>query len=350
MEGMMKAIIKAEAGEGLKLVEKPIPTLGENDVLIKIIAASICGTDKHIYEWDAWSQNRIKPPLTTGHELAGEIVELGTNVKTLNLGDVVSVETHIVCGECEMCRTGKGHICQHTEIIGVDVDGAFAEYIAMPATNCMVNKTDIDPKYISILEPLGNAIHTLTHFDIVGKSVAIVGCGPIGLMAVNAAKALGAAKVIAVEVDDYRINMAKDLGADVVINPIKEDVIERMFEETGEGIDVVAEFSGNKYAIEAAFKYVKLGGKMSLLGIPAQNIEIDLAKDVVFKGIEIYGVVGRLMYDTWYKVIGLIQANALDLDKIITHEFAIEDFEKGFELMKEGKCGKIVLFPGGLNE
>ncbi len=349
MEGTMKAIIKSKAGTGLELTEKPIPTVGENDVLIKIIATSICGTDKHIYEWDAWSQNRIKPPLTVGHELAGEIVELGAKVKTLSIGDIVSVETHIVCGECEMCRTGQAHICQHTEIIGVDIDGAFAEYIAMPASNCLVNKTDIHPKYISILEPLGNAVHTLTHFDIVGKTVAIVGCGPIGLMAVNVAKALGAAKVIAIEVDEYRLHMAKGLGADVVINPLKEDVIKSVFAATGEGVDVVAEFSGNKHAIEAAFKYVKLGGKMSLLGIPSKNIEIDLAKDVVFKGISIYGVVGRLMYDTWYKVVGLIEANALDLDKIITHEFALEDFEKGFDLMREGNCGKIILFPGGLD-
>ncbi|QVK21057.1 L-threonine 3-dehydrogenase [Mycoplasmatota bacterium] len=350
MKEFMNVIIKETEGEGLTLSKKPIPEISDNEVLIKVIAASICGTDKHIYEWDEWSQNRIKPPVTVGHELAGEIVMLGKNVVTLNVGDIVSVETHIVCGECEQCRTGNGHICQNTEIIGVDVDGAFAEYIKMPASNCMVNKTKIDPKYISILEPLGNAVHTLTHFDIVGKNVAIVGCGPIGLMAVNVAKALGAKKVIAVEVDEYRIQMAKDLGADVIINPVKEDVIKRMFIETENGVDVVAEFSGNKNAIEAAFKYVKLGGKMSLLGIPSKNIEIDLAKDVVFKGIEIYGVVGRLMYDTWYKVVGLVESGVLDLDKIVTHEFALEDFEEGFKLMKEGKCGKIVLFPGGINE
>ncbi len=350
MKDLMNVIIKETKGEGLTYTQKPIPKVGDNEVLIKIIAASICGTDKHIYEWDEWSQNRINPPVTVGHELAGEIVELGKDVVTLNLGDIVSVETHIVCGQCEQCRTGNGHICQNTKIIGVDVDGAFAEYIAMPAGNCMVNRTKIDPKYISVLEPLGNAVHTLTHFDIVGKSVAIVGCGPIGLMAVNAAKALGARKIIAIEIDEYRIKMAKDLGAHVVVNPLKEDVIKRVFEETENGVDVVAEFSGNKYAIEAAFKYVKLGGKMSLLGIPSKSIEIDLAKDVVFKGIEIYGVVGRLMYDTWYKVIGLLEAGVLDLDKIITHEFALEDFEKGFKLMKEGKCGKIVLFPSGMNE
>ena len=347
MEQLMRAIIKETKEPGFKLVEKAIPSdLKPHEVLVKILATSICGTDVHIYKWDRWSQGRIKPPLTVGHEFSGEVVKLGSSVTSLKIGDIVSAETHIVCGVCEFCREGNGHICQDTKIIGVDTDGCFADYAKMPAENLIVDKTGLDPKYLSIQEPLGNAVHTMLHFDIIGKTVAVVGCGPIGLMGVNIAKAVGASKIIAIEINDYRLNLSKDLGADICINPLKEDVIKRVLKETnGLGVDIVCEFSGNKQAIEDAFKYIKNGGKMSLLGITESNVEVDLSKDIVFKGITIYGVIGRLMYKTWHQVHGLLSGGRLDLDKLITHTYSLNDFEKGIDVMKSGNSGKVVLIP-----
>ncbi len=342
----MKVLIKDKAGEGLVYTQKPIPKCGDDEVLIKIKSASVCGTDLHIYNWDEWSQKRVKYPLTVGHELSGEIIELGSKVNDLSLGDIVSVETHIVCNECEMCKTGNAHVCEKTKIIGVDIDGAFAEYIAMPAENCRVQTLDINPKYLSVLEPLGNAVHTMLEFDIEGKNVVVVGCGPIGLMAVNVAKAAGAKKVIAVEINEYRQKLAKELGADLIINPIKEDVIAAVYDATnGKGADVVGEFSGNKSAIEAVFKYTNFNAKVAMLGIPPQNIELDLGNDIVFKGTTIYGVVGRKMYETWDKVESLLATGKVDLDKIVTHEFPMSKFEEAFELMKSGNSGKIILIP-----
>jgi threonine 3-dehydrogenase len=343
----MTAFIKESRNPGFTMVEKPIPSeIKSDEVFIKILATSICGTDVHIYKWDRWSQGRIKPPLTVGHEFSGRVLAIGSDVKNIKVGDIVSAETHIVCGKCEWCQRGEYHICKNTKIIGVDTDGCFAEYAKMPAFNLIVNHSDVHPKFLSVQEPLGNAVHTMLHFDIKDKTVAVVGCGPIGLMGVNIAKAVGSKKIIAIEINDYRINLAKELGADVVINPLKEDVIKRVMEETdGAGIDVVAEFSGNKTAIEQAFKYVKPGGKMSLLGIVPSNVEIDLSSDIVFKGISIYGVVGRLMFKTWEQVTDLVQSGKLDLDKIITHTFPLKEMEKAMAIMASGNSGKVVLIP-----
>jgi threonine 3-dehydrogenase len=343
----MTVVIKEKPAPGFKVTKKPIPSeLKAGEVLIKVLATSVCGTDVHIYQYDEWSQKRIKPPLTVGHEFSGEVIKVGEGVTSIKCGDIVSAETHIVCDTCEFCKRGESHICQNTQIIGVDTDGCFAEYVRIPAKNLIVNEGNIDPKYLSIQEPLGNAVHTMLHFDIIGKTVAVVGCGPIGLMAVNVSKAVGAKKIIAIEINEYRIEKAKELGADVVINPMKEDVIARVLEETnGLGVDVVGEFSGSKIAIEQAFKYVKLGGKMSMLGISNKNIEIDLSNDVVFKGITIYGVTGRIMFDTWFKVKGLVEANRLDLDKIVTHIFKLDEVEEAMQVMISGNSGKIVLIP-----
>jgi threonine 3-dehydrogenase len=343
----MTAFIKESRNPGFTMVEKPIPSeIKSDEVFIKILATSICGTDVHIYKWDRWSQGRIKPPLTVGHEFSGRVLAIGSDVKNIKVGDIVSAETHIVCGKCEWCQRGEYHICKNTKIIGVDTDGCFAEYAKMPAFNLIVNHSDVHPKFLSVQEPLGNAVHTMLHFDIKDKTVAVVGCGPIGLMGVNIAKAVGSKKIIAIEINDYRINLAKELGADVVINPLKEDVIKRVMEETdGAGIDVVTEFSGNKTAIEQAFKYIKPGGKMSLLGIVPSNVEIDLSSDIVFKGISIYGVVGRLMFKTWEQVTELVQSGKLDLDKIITHTFPLKEMEKAMAIMASGNSGKVVLIP-----
>lgn len=343
----MIAYIKKDDAPGFTKVNKLVPDeLLPNEVLIKVLATSICGTDVHIYKWDKWSQRRIKRPLIVGHEFSGKVIKLGSNVDNVKLGDIVSAETHIVCGECEFCQRKEYHVCENTKIIGVDVDGCFAEYAKMPSKNLIVDKTNTDSKYLSIQEPLGNAVHTVMHFEIKDKIVAIVGCGPIGLMGVNISKAIGAKKIIAIELNDYRINLAKELGADVVINPLKENVINRVLEETnGKGVDVVCEFSGNKNAIESAFKYIKAGGKMSMLGICDQNIEVDFSNDVIFKGISIYGVVGRKMYETWDQVKDLISNNMLDLEKIVTHFYKLNEMEEAMAKMISGNSGKVVLVP-----
>jgi len=343
------AVVKDQPTKGFSIQEKQISTsLKEDEVLIKVLTASFCGTDYHIYTYDDWSKKRLKLPLTVGHEFSGEIIKIGSKVTRVQVGDIVSAETHIICGECEFCKRGEGHICKNTKIIGVDIDGCFADYLKIPAANCFVNDKSMNMHHLSIQEPLGNAVHTMTHFDVKDKDVCIVGCGPIGLMAVDVSKALGAKLVIAIEVNDYRRNLAKEIGADVIINPKTENAYERVMAETsGAGVDVIGEFSGNKTAIEQAFSYIKPGGGLSMLGIPSSKIEIDVANDIVFKGINIYGVVGRRIYDTWYQVKDLIHSGKLHLEKVITHEFPLTEIVTAAEIMGSGNCGKIILIPGG---
>ena len=347
----MMAAVKDKPECGFSIVHKTISTdLKDHEVLVKVATSSFCGTDYHIYTYDNWAKNRLKLPLTVGHEFSGEIIKIGSKVTKVKIGDVVSAETHIICGQCEFCKRGEGHICAETKIIGVDIDGCFAEYIKMPEDNCFVNSKDINPLFLSVQEPLGNAVHTMAHFDIKDKTVAILGCGPIGLMAVDVSKAYGAKKVIAIEVKEYRRNLAKKIGADIVINPLEEDVIKRVSEETdGLGVDVVGEFSGNKRAIEQAFKYLKAGGGMSMLGLPSQKIELDFSTDVIFKGISIYGVTGRRIYDTWYQVKELVESGKLHFEDIITHKFNLKDINLAGEIMGSGNCGKIVFMMDGEN-
>lgn len=332
----------------MTITKKPIPSdLKDFEALIKVNYTSVCGTDYHIYSYDDWAKKRLKLPFTAGHEFSGEVVKIGSAVTRVKVGDIVSAETHIVCNECEFCLRNDRHICENTKIIGVDTDGCFAEYVKIPSMNCFVNSPDANPLHLSVQEPLGNAVHTMSHFEIEDKVVVIVGCGPIGLMGVNVSKAYKAKKIIAIEVNEFRLNLAKELGADVIINPLKEDVIARVLEETnGRGADVIGEFSGNKTAIEQAFKYLKAGGGLSLLGIPSKDIDIDLANDVVFKGITVYGVVGRRIYETWYQVKELIDNDLLDLDKIITHVMPMSKIHEAMEIMGSGNSGKIVLIPG----
>ncbi len=343
----MMAVVKDQPKKGFSFAKKTLSTdLNDGEVLVKVLTASFCGTDYHIYAYDDWAKGRLKLPLTVGHEFSGEIIKVGAKVSRVKVGDIVSAETHIICGECEFCLREEGHICEHTKIIGVDTDGCFAKYIKMPAANCFVNRKDINPLHLSIQEPLGNAVHTMGHFDVKGKDVAVVGCGPIGLMGVDVAVAYGAKRVIAIEVNAYRRDLAKKIGADYVINPKEEDVIERVLEITdGKGVDVIGEFSGNKTAIEQSFKYLKMGGGLSLLGIPAEKITLDLANDIVFKGIHIYGVVGRKIYETWYQVKELVESNTLHLDDIITHTLPMSSVNEAAEIMGSGNCGKIVLIP-----
>lgn len=346
--GTMKCVVKDKPERGLTKTTKPIPSaLGPDEVLIKVIYTSICGTDYHIYEYDEWAKKRLKLPFTAGHEFCGEVVKIGEAVDRVKIGDIVSAETHIVCGHCQFCESGNAHICENTKIIGVDTDGAFAEYVRIPAMNCFVNSPDKNPLYLSVQEPLGNAVHTMAHFPVEGKDVVIVGCGPIGLMGVNVAKAYNAKKIIAIEVNEYRLDLARKLGADVIINPKQEDVIARVLEETeGRGADVIGEFSGNKTAIEQSFKYLKRGGGLSMLGIPSKDIDVDVANDIVFKGIQIYGVVGRRIYETWYQVKELVDNDMLDFETLITHTYPMSKIEEAMEIMGSGNCGKIVIVPG----
>ncbi|MFH0993145.1 MAG: L-threonine 3-dehydrogenase [bacterium] len=343
----MTAVVKDRPEQGFSIVEKTINTdLGPNEVLVKVAMASFCGTDLHIWRYDEWSRKRLKLPLTVGHEFSGRIVKTGANVTKVKCGDLVSAETHIICGECEFCKRGEGHICENTKVIGVDTDGCFASYLKMPEANCFINSDKVNPLFLSVQEPLGNAVHTMMHFPLQGRDVAIVGCGPIGLMAVDVARAEGAKRVFAIEINEYRRAKAKELGADLVIDPLATDVIKTIREATGgKGVDVVGEFSGNKTAIEQAFKYVKAGGGIAMLGLPNQSIEIDVANDVVYKGLSIYGVTGRRIFETWHQVKELIDNDRLHLDKIVTHVFPLKDINKAAELMASGRSGKIVLIP-----
>ena len=344
MQGKMKAIVKHTRGFGAALQMVDIPAIDENEVLVKVKATSICGTDVHIYTWDAWAESRVTPPYVFGHEFAGEVVEVGASVTNVAIGDYVSAETHFVCGTCPQCLTGKAHVCQNTKILGVDVAGCFAEYVAVDASNIWKNSKEVPAHIASIQEPLGNAVHTVLSGDVAGCSVAIVGCGPIGLMAVQVAKAAGAAQVIAVDVNEYRLDIAAQIGATTVINSLQQDLPTLVAELTaGNGVDVVCEMSGHPVAIDQAFKMLAFGGRISILGLPTAPVSLDITNDIVFKGITVKGITGRLMYETWQQTSGLLQSGQLDLDKIVTHQLPFEDFEQGFELMMKGQCGKVVL-------
>jgi len=343
----MTAVVKDRPTKGFTVTKRQISTdLDPEEVLIKVLTVSFCGTDHHIYTYDEWAESRLELPLIVGHEFSGEVLSVGEKVDDVAVGDVVSAETHIICGTCEFCLRGEGHICENTRIIGVDTDGCFAGYVKIPAANCFINDPDMDPLYLSVQEPLGNAVHTMAKYPVAGRSVAVVGTGPLGLMGIDLAKAYGARQIIGIEINEYRIAKAYELGADLVINPKEEDVVARVLEETdGRGVDVVGEFSGNKDAIEKAFKYVKAGGGVSLLGIPAETIELDLANDIVFKGIDVYGVVGRKIYETWHEVRRLLDEGRLNLDKIITHQLSLKQVNEAAEIMGSGDSGKIVLLP-----
>ncbi len=343
----MKAVVKTKAKPGAELIEVDVPKPGPNDVLVKVLATSICGTDLHIYEWNEWAKNRIRNiPQIMGHELCGEVIEVGTNVNNVIKGDVITAETHIACGYCYQCRTGLAHICQNGKIFGVDVNGVFAEYALVPAANAWVLEKKIPKDYASIMEPLGNAIHTTLAGEIAGCTVLITGCGPIGLMSIAVSRLCGATNIIATEINEFRIQLAKKMGADLVINPVQENVIEVIREKTNNrGVDVILEMSGNTNAILDAFKVLRPGGRYSILGIPDKPLKIDLGQDIIFKYITVQGINGRLMFSTWYKTTRFLSSGRLDLEPVITHRFRLEEFEKGMELMKTGNCGKVLLYP-----
>ena len=319
-------------------------------MLVKVKVASICGTDLHIYEWDRWAQSRIHPPLIPGHEFCGEVVAFGDEVTSVKEGDFVSAEMHVACGKCLQCRTGEAHICQNVKIIGVDADGAFAEYVVIPESNIWKLDPAIPHEYASILDPLGNAVHSVLAGDIVAKTVAITGCGPIGLFSIAVARAAGAAQVFAIEVNEHRRRIAQKMKADVTIDPSTEDVRAIVAERTGGlGADVVLEMAGHPDAIRIAFDVVRRGGRISLLGLTNKPVSLNFSEDIIFKGLTIQGINGRRMYQTWYQMTALLKAGKLDLHPVITDRIAMKDFSKGMERLKTGEASKILIYPNGMN-
>ena len=338
----MKTLSKAKAEKGIWMVDHPKPELGHNDVLIKIKKTAICGTDMHIYHWDEWAQETIPVPMTVGHEYVGIIEEVGQEVKGFKIGDRVSGEGHITCGFCRNCRAGRRHLCRNTEGVGVNRPGAFGEYLVIPAENAYKIPDDISDDIASILDPFGNAAHTALSFDLVGEDVLITGAGPIGMMAAAIARHVGARHVVITDMNDYRLDLAKQMGATRTVNVTKEK-LEDVMEELGmtEGFDVGLEMSGAPPAFKSMLDTMNHGGKIAMLGIPSSDMAIDW-NQVIFKGLIIKGIYGREMYETWYKMIAMVQSG-LDLTPVITHRFNVEKFEEGFETMASGQSGKVVL-------
>jgi threonine 3-dehydrogenase len=348
MSQTMLAVVKPRPAAGADIREVPVPKFGPTEVLVKVKVASVCGTDLHIYNWDRWAQKRIHPPLIPGHEFCGHVAAVGSEVTSVKEGDFVSAEMHVACGKCLQCRTGEAHICQNVKIIGVDANGAFAEYVVIPETNIWKLDPAIPVEYASILDPLGNAVHTVLAGEIAAKSVAITGCGPIGLFAINVAHAVGATTVYAIEVNEHRRKIAKKMKADHVLDPSTQDVNQFILEHTGGvGVDVVLEMAGHPDAIKTAFQVVRRGGRISLLGLTSKPIPLNFSEDIIFKGITVQGINGRLMYKTWYQMTALLKAGKLDLHPVITDRLAMKDFSKGMERLKTGEASKILLYPNG---
>ncbi|HBY94925.1 MAG: L-threonine 3-dehydrogenase [Ardenticatenaceae bacterium] len=349
MPTKMHAVMKTEAGPGLAWVETDIPTVGPDDVLVQVRATSICGTDLHIRRWDTWASGRVHPPLIVGHEMCGEVVAIGERVSTVAVGDFVSAESHIVCGICDQCSTGNAHICRNTKILGVDTDGVFAEYACIPAANAWKNPLDMPWELAALQENFGNAVHTVMAADTRARRVLVTGCGPVGLMAIAVVCALGARVVIATDISEYRLDLARRLGADLALNPSRDDVQAAVLDRTaGGGVDVLLEFSGAAPAIRQGLHALRDGGEAALLGIPHHPIELDWANDVVFKGITLRGIVGRRLWQTWHTVRDLLEGGLVDLSPVVTHRFALADFDQAMDTMASGKSGKVVMFPQGV--
>ena len=338
----MKALVKAKSEPGLWLQDIPDPKCGLNDVLIEVLRTGICGTDLHIYNWDAWARKTIPVPMIVGHEFVGRVIATGENVNDFFAGEIVSGEGHVVCGRCRNCLAGRRHLCAHTSGIGVNRPGAFAEYLALPMTNVWHHRPGIDLDVASIFDPLGNAVHTALSFPVLGEDVLITGAGPIGLMAAAVVRHAGARFVVITDVNDHRLALAKEMGVDVALN-VSRDSLPAVQKQLGmtEGFDVGLEMSGNPAAFRSMIDAMCHGGKIAMLGIPSEEIAIDWNK-VVFNMLTIKGIYGREMYETWYKMTVMIQSG-LDITPVITHRLPFTEFEQGFAAMRSGDCGKVVL-------
>ncbi|HEU0304854.1 MAG TPA: L-threonine 3-dehydrogenase [Gaiellaceae bacterium] len=336
----MQALRKVAAGPGLSLEEVAEPRPTATDVVVEVEAASVCGTDLHIHLWDGWAAGRIHPPVTLGHEFAGTVVEVGADVRDVAVGDFVSAESHVTCGRCAACRTGNAHMCERTQILGVDRDGAFGRYVAVPET--VIWKTDrakLPPEIATLQEPFGNAVFATSEQDLSGRSVAVLGCGPVGLFTVAIAKASGASPIVASDLHPFRLGLARTMGADIVVDasqPLEHH-----------GIDVVFEMSGSPQAISDAVRIARNGGRVILFGIPSRAVEVDVAT-AIFKNLTVQAVSGRRIFATWYRARRLLESGAVDLRPLITHEYSLDDWEQVFAKLEAGEACKIVVYPGGL--
>ncbi|HSC33371.1 MAG TPA: L-threonine 3-dehydrogenase [Gemmatimonadaceae bacterium] len=337
----MRALVKETAAPGFTLKDVPEPTIRDDEVLIRVRRAGVCGTDVHIYEWDDWARGRCHPPFIVGHEFAGDVARVGSLVVDVHVGDRVTAEGHIVDGRCLLCRTGNAHACPYTKVIGVDRDGCFAEYIAMPATNVWHLDDDISYDIGGIHDPMGNAFHTALTAEIPGATVLITGCGPIGIFAVGICHAAGASRIIASDVNETRLALAKQMGADDVVHP---DELERTVKRhtDGLGVDVVLEMSGVPSAIHQAFALVRRAGRVQMLGVPAKPMQFDFATELIFKGVTVYGVTGRRMYETWIQITRFLRSREFDPTPVITHRFPLECADEAIHAIKSGEAGKVI--------
>src|ERR1700681_3452513 len=337
----MKALVKARAEPGIWMQDVPEPAVGHNDVLIKVHRSAICGTDMHIYNWDAWAQKTVPVPMAVGHEYSGEIVELGSEVRGFSTGDRVSAEGHITCGHCRNCRAGRRHLCTHTRGIGVNMPGAFAEYVVVPSSNLWLIPPQIPSEIAAFFDPYGNATHCALSFDMVGEDVLITGAGPIGIIASGICRYLGARHVVVTDVNDYRLALAAKMGATHTVNVKNETLADAMKkQDIQEGFDIGLEMSGNPQAFNDMLHHMYHGGRVALLGILPSKTQIDWDQ-VIFKGLHLKGIYGREMFETWYKMTQMV-LGGLDLRPVLTHHIPIEEFQKGFDLMASGQCGKVV--------
>jgi threonine 3-dehydrogenase len=340
----MQALVKTSAAPGMEMREVPVPSVGPTDVLIAVDTASVCGTDLHIYHWDEWAQNRIQPPYIPGHEFCGTVAAIGDLVHGLAVGDFVSAEMHIACGHCLQCRTGQAHVCQFVKILGVDGDGAFADYVRIPAGNVWKLSPEIPREYGSLFDPFGNAVHTALSGPIAAQTVAVTGCGPIGLFSIAIAKACGASRVFAIEPNAKRRELAQQMGADVLLDPSTGDVETKVKAETGgNGVDVLLEMSGHPAAIRQGFALLRNGGRASLLGLPSKPFELDIANAIIFKGATVHGINGRKMYETWFQAEALMRDPRVDLTPVITHRLPLAQFDEAMKLLESGEASKILL-------
>ncbi|MFZ0736493.1 MAG: L-threonine 3-dehydrogenase [Candidatus Acidiferrales bacterium] len=345
---MMKALRKPHPAPGAHVESVAIPEIGPGDALVRVRAASICGTDLHIFHWDRWSASRIHPPLTFGHEFCGVVEKVGANVKAVAPGDFVSAEMHVACGHCRPCRVGQPHVCLNGKVIGIDTDGCFAEFVRIPEANIWKVDPAIPEHYAAILDPLGNAVHTVLSGTIGGQTVVVTGAGPIGLMGIAVARACGASTIFAVEINPHRRELAKKMGADEVLDPASGDIVARLREATGgAGADVLLEMSGNPTAIHQGFQMLRPGGRASLLGIPSQPVEFDLVADIIFKGATVHGIYGRKMFETWVQMTELLKSGRLNLEPLFNERMPLERFSDAFSLLEKGQAGKILLYPNG---